>query len=68
MDKVDYVISSHTKNGAAFKYRYHVLYHDGDRRWETMGDTTTRLTILNRAARKPGDEAPPAGSRSRRAF
>ena len=34
--------------GAAFDYRYHVRYDDGDRRWERVSDVTTRLTILSR--------------------
>ena len=49
VDKTDWKISSQYRD-AAFEYRYHVRYDDGDTRWETMGDITTRLTILERAA------------------
>ena len=55
VDNIDHVISS--ERTCAFEYRYHVLYDDGDKRWETMSDVTTRLKILVSA--KPTVQALP---------
>ena len=54
VDDTDWKINS--SSDGAFEFRYHVKYDDGDKRWETLGDVTVRLTILKRA-HKPVDSA-----------
>ena len=56
VDKTDWKINSQNRD-AAFEYRYHVLYDDGDKRWETMGSSSVRLTILERAAKAAAGSA-----------
>ena len=61
VDKTDLRISSQSRHGAAFEYRYHVKYDDGDKRWETFDDIGTRLAIIARAA-APSSSAGASGS------
>ena len=57
-------INSHTRTGAAFEYRYRVHYEDGDKRWETIGDITTKLVILSRAEKRHDVGVAPSGRRA----
>jgi len=71
VDQVEWTINSFARRSAmqAFSYRYHVVYDDGDRRWETVGDTTTRLSVLsrsNKAASLPAAALPTRGDVGRR--
>ena len=43
------IAASSKRSGAAFEYRYHVRYDDGDYRWESVDGATTRLKIVDRA-------------------
>ena len=65
VDKADYIINS-TDRDAAFRYRFHVKYDDGDKRWEFVDSDTIRFTILRRAPTATNAPVASAGGMSRR--